>query len=478
MVVNAHETKTKIVCTIGPACKDPNVLSRMIREGMDVARINFSHGTCKDNLALIDLVRRVAEQENATVAVLADLQGPKLRIGRLAEPVDLRRGDWVSLTTGPADGRHHVIPLPHPELITGAKVGERLLFDDGLIETVVREVRPETLVADVVIGGRLDSNKGIAAPGSTGRLSALSDKDRSDAVSATRYGVDFIALSFVQTSEDVQQLRAHIDQEPGGAEVAIVAKIEKREALEHLDEILDVSDAIMVARGDLGIEVPPQNVPFYQKEIIRRCNRIGVPVITATQMLQSMVDHLRPTRAEASDVANAILDGTDAVMLSAETAVGDHPVDAVAMMREISAIAEMQMRSRFDDVPFASVEHVHPITDAISDATARIAADLDARLIAVSTVSGYTARQIARERPREPIVAMTPTEHVSRQLAMVWGVTPMLVPLYNGTDDMLKTLSRVLLDSGSAERGDIVVVSAGIPSGVLGKTNFIKVHRI
>ncbi len=320
MVQHPEETRTKIVCTIGPASRDPETLREMVRQGMDVARLNFSHGTHAEHAETIERLRRIAEEEGATVAILADLQGPKLRIGALREPLDLDLGDWIALTTNAADGSHRVISLPHPELVSGSRVDGRWLFGDGEIEAVVREVRPKAVIAEVLVGGRLTSYRGVHAPGATGEVAVPTEKDCEDAEFAVSCGVDYVALSFVQKGEDLDALRATLDLLPGGAGTAIVAKIEKREALDELDAILAAADAVMVARGDLGLEVPPQEVPIHQKEIIRRCNRRGLPVITATQMLQSMIDHPRPTRAEASDVANAILDGTDAVMLSEETA--------------------------------------------------------------------------------------------------------------------------------------------------------------
>jgi len=476
MVRYASETKTKIVCTIGPASSDRETLRRLIRAGMDVARINFSHGSRETNERAIRLVREVAEEEESIVAVMADLQGPKLRIGRLAEPIDLTPGDWVSFTGSYADGTHRVIPLPHPELIAGSSVGDRLLLDDGAVEVEVREVRPEVLIGRIVVGGELSSHKGIAAPGGGLRIDALTEKDREDARFAVECGVDFVALSFVRSADDLEALRTLLDGHPTGVDVGIVAKVEKAQAVDRLSEILHACDAVMVARGDLGIEVSAQRVPILQKEIIRRCNRWGIPVITATQMLQSMIENPRPTRAEASDVANAILDGTDAVMLSAETAIGRYPVEAVAMIREISAIAEPETLGRDDGAE--TIEPTHPITDAIGRATVRIACEIDARLIITSTSSGYTARQIARERPHRPIVAFTPRETTLRRLALVWGVTPVLVPASGSTDEMLETVGRVLQERGEAKPGDAVVVTGGIPSGNPGTTNFIKVHRI
>ena len=478
MILHADETRTKIVCTIGPSSRDIEMLRRLIRQGMDVARVNCSHGTPDEHRETIARIREAATAEHATVAILADLQGPKLRIGRLATPIDLRTGDRVTLLSGDAVGTNDVIPLPHPALIAAAHVGGRLLFDDGEVEATVVAVASDRLILEIVVGGRLDSHKGIAAPGGTIGVPALTDKDRSDAELAVDCGVEFVALSFVRSASDIQSLRRLLAASPAGERIGVMAKIEKPEAIEHLDEILDVSDAVMVARGDLGVEMSPQEVPLHQKEIIRRCNRRGIPVVTATQMLQSMIAHPRPTRAEASDVANAILDGTDALMLSGETAVGDYPEQAVAMMREISEIAERQMPCRIGDDRDDFAHRAHPITDSISEATVRIADELEARLIATSTSSGYTARQIARERPRRPIVALTPDEVVARQLALVWGVVPVVVPVYETTDEMLAIVSRTVIEAGYGRPGDLIVVSAGLPSGTAGKTNFVKVHRL
>jgi pyruvate kinase len=443
---------------------------------MDVARINFSHGTPAEHAATIERVRRVASAEDAVVAIMADLQGPKLRIGELAEPLQLAVGDSVSLTVLPADGSHHVIPLPHPELIDAARPGQRLLLDDGEIELEIREARPDTLVCRVAVGGRLMSHKGVAAPDGVAAMSAMTNKDRQDVAFAIEQRVDFVALSFVRSADDVRKLRDFLDAADAEG-IHIVAKIESRHAVQCLSDILPHVDAVMVARGDLGVELSPQEVPLHQKEIIRRCNGAGIPVITATQMLQSMVENPRPTRAEASDVANAILDGTDAVMLSAETAVGKYPVEAVRMLRQISAVVEPQLVVRALDVDRA-IEHVHPVTDAISDATAEIAAELAVALIATATSSGYTARQIARKRPQQPIVAFTPQEIVQRQLALVWGVAPLLVPAFSSTDDLLDVVSRTLQSRGAVQPGDRIVMTGGIPVGGGGKTNFIKVHRI
>ena len=471
--------RTKIVCTIGPSSREPSALRALLEEGMSVARVNYSHGTRPEHAETIARAREAADALEQTVAVMADLQGPKIRLGTLVRPLDVAVGDRLTLVDRPeAGGEDGVLPFPHPEVYGALRPGSRLLFDDGAIEAVARSVAAGRAAVEVVVGGRLSSHKGVAVPGATLRGAALTDKDKGDAAHAVACGADFVALSFVQSARDLEDLRAVLDASDPRRSVGIVAKIETRAALDHLDDILRAADAVMVARGDLGIEITPQEVPVHQKEIIRRANRIGLPVITATQMLESMVENPRPTRAEASDVANAILDGTDAVMLSAETAVGKYPREAVAMMREIAAIAETQMVYRVHESPFGEIEHAQPIADAISDATVRIAEEAGACLIATSTWSGYTARQVARERPRLPIVALTPNESTRRRLALSWGVQSLLIPQYASTDDMLDLVSDALRASGWAESGDVIVVSGGIPVGGGGKTNFLKVHQL
>jgi pyruvate kinase len=475
-----NRTRTKIVCTIGPASRDEEILRALIRAGMDVARINFSHGTREEHAEEIAVIRLIAKKETANIAIMADLQGPKLRIGVIdPDPLVLAPGDRVGLTNHPAAGKSNTIHLPHPTAITGAKPGETILFGDGELEVVVEEKLANALVCKVTAGGELRSHQGFHASGLTPVLSTLTQKDQEDARSALELDVDFLALSFVKTAQDIERLRTLIkDFNPSGQPPAIVAKIETRKALENFDPILNAADVIMVARGDLGIEVPVQEVPLHQKNIVRKCNHAGVPVITATQMLQSMTEHPRPTRAEASDVANAILDGSDAVMLSAETATGRYPVKASEMMRKIAENVEEKMPCRLDEVDFAEVPHRHPITDAISEATRSIARDLNARLIVTSTWSGYTARQVSRERPKQLIVALTPSERVCRQLALVWGVIPVLVQPYQDTEKMLQIMDEKLLSSALASKGDLVIVTGGLPLAEGGKTNFLKVHRL
>ncbi len=478
-----NSTRTKIVCTIGPSSRDEETLRALVDAGMDVARINFSHGTKDEHAENIATIRRIAQEEGMPIAIMADLQGPKLRVGTIdPEPLVLQIGDRLVLTTRPATGKENVVNLPHPDLISDIRVGDPLLLDDGALEFVIEAKGADELVCRVIAGGELLSHKGVAAPRSAlcgeSHVSSLTPKDRVDAAFAIEHGVDFIALSFVRGKDDIEALRSLIYHEIGQENaIPIVAKIEKREALNNFDAILEAADAVMVARGDLGVEVSVQEVPLHQKEIIRKCNAVGKPVITATQMLQSMIANPTPTRAEASDVANAILDGTDAVMLSGETATGHYPVRAVEMMAKISTTIENKMLRWVDPVSFTDVEHTHPITDAISDATATIAKELGARLIVTSTWSGYTARQVARERPREPIMAFTPNAATYRRLALTWGVRSVLVPQHEDTDEMIETMARTVLDLRLAQPGELVVITGGIPLGV-GRTNFLKVHRL
>jgi pyruvate kinase len=470
--------RTKIVCTIGPASDRVETLRAMIRAGMSVARINFSHGDRDTHRRRIAGIRQAAREEGAVVALLGDLQGPKLRIGEVrGGAANLQAGDSIVLTTRSVPGDSTEVNLPHPDLVREVKPGQRLLLDDGQLEFVVEDKTETELRCRVVAGGALGAHKGVSAPGANLSLSALTDKDRADARFAVEQELDFLALSFVRSGRDVRALRELL--EGLGARIPIVAKIEKAEALDAFGEILQVSDAIMIARGDLGVETPPECVPFAQKDFIQRCNRVGVPVITATQMLNSMIEHPRPTRAEASDVANAILDGTSAVMLSAETATGAYPIESVKMMARIAAIAE----ERFPYAHF--VQHLQ--TDraltpaaAISQATVAIASELEAKAIVTSTYSGQTARWVASYRPQTPVIAITPRADVQRQLALAWGVIPMLAPYYLTTDEMIEHAARLAQASGLAGEGDTIVITAGIPiSAQAGaQTNMLKVHTL
>ncbi len=466
-------SRTKIVATIGPSSNNPETIRRMLAAGMTVARINFSHGSHDAHSATVKMLREVARSENRVLAILADLQGPKIRLGHVkAGGMELSLGDEIVLTPHP--GQPAMIHLPHPDLIAAAMPGARLVVGDGEIEFTVAEKKGDTLHCFVTVAGLLGSRKGINAPGTDLPISSMTIKDRTDFDLICKLDFDYVALSFVRSTQDIQELRDLMAEK--GCNIPIIAKIEKSEALDHLEEIRDASDGMMVARGDLGIDMPPQEVPLLQKRIINCCNEVGKPVITATQMLQSMVGHPRPTRAEASDVANAILDGTDAVMLSNETAMGDYPVESVLMMKQIGEIIE----SAFPYEYWRNKRHgkgLFNIAEAISGAACDVAEEINARAIVATTLSGYSAQQIARYRPRTPIMAVSPLEKTQRKLALVWGVDCLLVPDFYETDEMLQQTAAALRPF-HLNPGDKIVITAGVPFGRSGKTNLIQVHEI
>jgi len=476
VIKGGRMTRTKIVCTLGPSTDSEERLREMIRAGMSVARINFSHGDHEIHARRIALVRRLAEEEGKVVAILGDLQGPKLRTGSIASgSAILREGAEFILTTRPVPGDEHQVHFPHPEVLPDIAPGHRILLDDGLLELQVLSVEGPDVRCRVLVGGELGSNKGVTLPGVPLRLPPLTEKDREDVRFAVAQEVDYLALSFVRRAGDVTQLKELLQEM--GIEIPIVAKIEKQEALDNFAEILEVSDGIMIARGDLGVEIEPERVPLHQKTIIRRCREKGIPVITATQMLESMRFNPRPTRAEASDVANAIFDGTDALMLSGETAIGKYPVEAVRTMARIAEITESAL-------PYHRwLERVYlepscTVTDAIGQATCEMAMELGARAIITSTVSGYTARMVARHRPATPIIATTPDPRTYRRLALVWGVQPLLVKEFTTTDEMISTTVEAAVERKFLQKGDLVIITAGIPVGGRGRTNMIKVHRV
>ena len=468
--------RTKIVCTLGPASADEATIRAFVEAGMAVARINFSHGTHDDHARRIELVRRVASDAGRPIAILADLQGPKLRVGLLPEEgIPLVEGETVTLTGQASAMNAAVIPLPHPEVLSDVRPGDRMLLDDGLLELRVLDSDGKQVRARVVTGGVLTSRKGLSLPHTSLQMPSITEKDRADTVFGVEQQVDYFGLSFVRRGDDVTHLRTRLQEL--GADTPIIAKIEKPEALGCIDEILAVSDGLMVARGDLGVEAPAEDVPIAQKRIIRACNQAGKPVITATQMLDSMMRNPRPTRAEASDVANAILDGSDAIMLSGETAVGRYPVKSVQMMARIAEVTERSM-------PYADwlqrARHIGSIdvTDAIGHVAGEIAADLDAKAIITSTISGATARRVAMHRPITSIIAPSPSQTTCRQLALVWGVQPLLVEQFADTDTMIATAVDAARARCLVEEGDLVIITAGVPVGGDGLTNMLKVHRV
>jgi pyruvate kinase len=467
--------RTKIVCTLGPASDDEATIRAFFDAGMAVARVNFSHGDDEEHARRIEMVRRVAAELGRAVAILADLQGPKLRVGVLpAEGLSLVEGEIVTLVDLPSSTQPGTLPVPHPEVIRDVRAGDHILLDDGLLELLVLDRAPQVR-ARVVVGGVLLSRKGLNLPHTNLQLQSITEKDKTDAAFALGQQVDYLGLSFVRCADDVQRLRSWL--EGLGAEVPIIAKIEKPEALDCIGEILEVSDGLMVARGDLGIEAPAELVPMAQKRIIRACNHAGKPVITATQMLDSMIRNPRPTRAEASDVANAILDGSDAIMLSGETAMGHYPVESVRTMARIAEATEPSLPYR-DWLQRAFLKGSRNVTDAISQVACELAAELRAKAIITSTVSGITAQQVASHRPSTPILAPTPRLTTYRRLSLVWGVQPLQVDQFSDTDAMISTAVEAARAHGDVQDGDLVVITAGVPLGGVGLTNLLKVHRI
>ena len=466
-----HQPRTKIVCTLGPATSTPEAIDALMESGLDVARINFSHGTHEQHARTIAIVRQLAAQRQRPVAILGDLQGPRIRIGALTTPRMLEPGSDVTFC--PEDEvRPGEMPVTYEALASDVHVGDRILVDDGLIELVVLDVAPPRVTARVVHGGEVKSHKGINLPGVNVSAPSITEKDRADAAFAVEQKLDYIALSFVRRAADIAELRALVPKS-----VLIVAKIEKDSALENIDSILRESDGVMVARGDLGVELPFEEVPIAQKKIIKFANIIGRPVITATQMLESMIENPRPTRAEASDVANAIIDGTDAVMLSAETAAGAHPRLAVQAMRRIITEIEQHPFKRARE-GYVGPEIIATTEETIAAATDTAQRMLGAPIIIVFTKSGFSARIVSAHRPQVPILALTDEPRTYSQLALVWGVIPQLVPHCATYEIMVARAREVVLSRGLAKEGDRVLVTAGVPFDVPGTTNVLRVERV
>ncbi|MFP3867267.1 MAG: pyruvate kinase [Desulfobacteraceae bacterium] len=475
-MVDLHaRRRTKIVCTLGPACCG-EVLFGLLEAGMDVARLNFSHGTQEEHRQWIRQVREGAQALGRPVAILQDLAGPKIRLGEFyPQRVNLSPGQSFTLTNRPITGDQRQGAVNYPELIKAVPVGATILLADGLIELKVMDKSDTDLYCQVVVGGPLSAHKGINLPSLGLPISALTEKDREDLLFGLENGVDLIALSYVRFRRDIEEVKELIKMH--GYETPVIAKIEKQKALENLAEILTVADGLMVARGDLGVETPLERVPLVQKRLIEAANRVGKPVITATQMLASMVSNPSPSRAEATDVANAILDGTDAVMLSEETATGRYPQEAVKFMDRIALVTEadlpyeewLQTRVKFRG---------EDISDVISYAACVIADDLEARAILATTASGSTARLISRFRPRTPIIGITPLVETWRRLCLSWGIFPLLCRNLKNTDHMLTLVKDEAVRMGVASKGDRVIITAGTPIGIRGTTNLIKADII
>ncbi|HHU32782.1 MAG: pyruvate kinase [Zhaonellaceae bacterium] len=463
--------RTKIVCTIGPASESVDRLKKMIEAGMNVARLNFSHGTHEEHAKRIQNIRQAAKELDTQIGIMLDTKGPEIRIGNLANPkILLEQGKEIILTTQDVLGTEERISINYPGLTRDVKPGDHILIDDGLICLQVIATDTEEIRCLVLNNGELTARKGVNVPGVKVNLPALTIKDIKDIQFGISNQIDFLAASFIRTGSDVLEIRRIIEE--ANSNLQIIAKIESRSAVDNIDEIIQVADGIMVARGDLGVEIPAEEVPLVQKQIIAKCNKAGKPVITATQMLDSMVRNPRPTRAEANDVANAILDGTDAVMLSAESAAGKYPVESVATMARIALKTEEALKPRI------GVEDALTITDSIGHATVSIAAELGATAIITHTTSGSTSRMVAKYRPKTPIIAATWVEEVMRRVTLVWGVTPIYIPKTNGTDEMINQAVEHAVANKLIRLGDLIVVTAGVPLGIPGTTNLIKVHVV
>jgi pyruvate kinase len=466
------QRKTKIVATLGPASHDERTIKLMLKAGMDVARINLSHGSMAEHGDSIAMVRRCAAQKGAPLAVLIDLPGPKLRVGDLARPLTVRAGDIVSLGSAPTDQ----LTVNFPELLGHFTRGELVLIDDGAIALRVRAVLPPTVTLEVLNDGVIESHKGVNLPDTRLPIAAVTATDRELLAWGMEQDIDYVALSFVRGAADVLELKELIAA--AGGDQLVIAKIEKKEALTAHEEIIAAADAVMVARGDLGVEIEPAMVPIWQKRIIHAANVAGKPVITATQMLQSMVSAPRPTRAEASDVANAIYDATSAVMLSGETAVGCYPGESVRTMTEIALAVEADIdRQGRAPQPWAAGP-VGDVSDAISYGACEVAHRVGAQAIVSATFSGATARAVARNLPAQPIVAVSPDQRVVNQLALCWGVHPLLGTDRSSFEEVIREANDLVLAHGFAERGQVVVVTAGLQTNQSGRTNLIKAHVV
>ena len=470
--------RAKIVATLGPASSSEDVFRQLVRAGLDVARLNFSHGSHEQKAELIAMVRKVAAEENKPVCILADLQGPKIRTGTLVghKPVMLEAGKRLTITPVQMEGTAERVSTVFETLAENLRPGDCVLLSDGLIELRVLEIDGADVVTEIVNGGALGEKKGINLPGVAIKVPTLTEKDEADLVFALEAGCDIVAVSFVQTADDVRYVKRRIAELGGDAWV--VAKLEKPQAVDHLDSILEAADAIMVARGDLGVEMPPEKVPAIQKHIIRRATDYRKPVITATQMLESMIENPRPTRAEASDVANAIYDGTDAVMLSAESAAGKYPVESVAMMSKI--IMETEIHMERDPKP----PRLHQgkrkslgVPETICECMAHSAQDLDLAAIAIFTESGNTVRLLSKYRPEAPIYALSPDPKVVHRLNLLWGTTPIQCLRFTGTDKLVEMAEDILEGRGFVKQRQVVGIVAGTATKT-GATNFMRLHLV
>ncbi|PIE69964.1 MAG: pyruvate kinase [Deltaproteobacteria bacterium] len=465
--------RTKIICTIGPASETREIIQAMIHEGMNVARLNFSHGDLAGHEKKIRMLRSVSDAMGTPVAILQDLCGPKIRVGKIAAPgIRLEPGQDVILTTKQEIGQGNRIPISYEQLPHDVTTDDIILLADGMMELVVRDTHPSEILCKVITGGVLTSNKGINLPSSRLNVPSLTDKDKKDLAFGIRMDVDYVALSFVRCAEDIKAIKAMI--QAAGKTIPVVAKIEKHESLSNIDAILEAADAIMIARGDLGVEIPLETVPNIQKRLIRLANNRGKPVIVATQMLRSMCESPRPTRAEANDVANAVLDGADAVMLSEESASGLYPVKAVHYLAAIASSAE----ERYPHTQYLNLSPRMEISESVAYAACVLAEHLGAQAVVAATTSGFTAKQISRFRPRAKILAMSHDSSAVRRLSLYWGCIPLHVPLAEDMDQMFTLCAETAVQEQAVAAGDRIVITAGYPLGQAGTTTMIKVKEI
>lgn len=480
-----HHRRTKIVCTIGPSTSSPEIMRELMVAGMNVARLNFSHGSHADHQSTCENLRKAAAHTERNLGIMMDLQGPKIRTGKLTDgtPLHLNPGDPIAITTDDIVGTQHRISTTYTELPNDVKSGDCIFLADGVLEFKVDRVEDTTVHCTVVHGGHLGEHKGINLPGVNVSAPALTPKDIEDLEFGLEHmDIDFVALSFVRTAEDIIDLKCRIEK--SGRKIAIIAKIERPEALDNFDAILEAADCIMLARGDLGVEVPLHDVPQIQKELIGKCNDVGVPVITATQMLESMIGNARPTRAEVADVANAIYDGTDAIMLSGETASGDYPIQAVNVMANIANKSDTDLNT---SPPHARIVRMRESAirkgqgsygDAVGQAACRTAHAIGAKRILCFTKLGYTAALIARYRPTVPITVVTMDESIRHRCSIIWGVDSELVVEPCDTDNLDKLADTILLENNLAEPGDTVILAGGVPLAIRTRTNMMKLHTV
>ena len=467
--------KTKIVCTIGPASESIDTLKELIKTGLNVCRLNFSHGNYEEHGKRIDNIKAARNEMKLPIAILLDTKGPEIRTGKFSSPeVNLVEGQNFIITMEDVLGDETKCTVSYKELVNDVKPGNQILIDDGLVGLAVKEIKGQEILCIVQNAGTIKDNKGVNVPNVKINLPAITPKDKKDIEFGIEQGIDFIAASFVRKASDVLAIR-EILEENNATNIQIISKIENQEGVDNIDEILEVSDGLMVARGDLGVEIPTEDIPIVQKELIKKCNILGKPVITATQMLDSMIRNPRPTRAEVTDVANAIFDGTDAIMLSGETAAGKYPLESVKTMASIAIRAEQTLD--YEELLKTKVKlRQLNITNAISHATCTTAIDLKASAIITATASGYTARMVSSYRPSAPIIAATNSEMVMRQMGLVWGVYPLLAEKGLSTDDVFEKSVQSALDMDYISSGDLVVITAGVPVGIAGTTNLINVH--